>query len=263
MNVSLINNIEYQLIKKFITYIIILPFSIFSQEIPPIQSFSPDDYGSDIQNWMITQTNNNSIVVANGSGILIYNGSWTVYQSPNETIVRSVKAIDNKIYSGMTRKILVIGNNLQMVFMLILLSLNKFNFEVIEDEEFWDIHELDNWIVFRSLSRIIFVDKINDEIKVLKPGGAISNSFEINKSLYFHMPDQGIFTVKDGAVTPFTTNKYFRDNPFVEMFKINDEYVVLTQNDGLFKINNNIVSNWSTEIDNLDDLNIFSSQNFN
>ena len=139
-------------IKKFITYI--YSSLIFSQEIPPIQSFSPDDYGSDIQNWMITQTNNNSIIVANGSGILIYNGSWTVYQSPNETIVRSVKAIDNKIYSGMTEDFGYWQRSSNGVYAYSSIP-KKFNFEVIEDEEFWDIHELDNWIVFRSLSRII------------------------------------------------------------------------------------------------------------
>ena len=247
------------MIKKIYYIYLFFTFSIFSQEIPPIQSFSPDDYGSDIQNWMITQANNNSIVVANGSGILIYNGSWTVYQSPNETIVRSVKAIDDKIYSGMTEDFGYWQQSSNGVYNYSSIP-EKYNFNVLEDEEFWDIHELENWVVFRSLSRIIFVDKVNDEIKLLRPGGAISNSFEIDKSLFFHMPDQGIFTVKDGAVKPFTTNKFFRDNPFVEMFKINDEFVVLTQNDGLFKINNNIVSKWSTDLDNLDDLNIFSSQ---
>lgn len=247
------------MIKKFYYIFLFLAFSVFSQEIPPIQSFSPDDYKADIQNWMITQTNNNSIVVANGSGILIYNGSWTVYQSPNETIVRSVKAINNKIYSGMTEDFGYWQQSSNGVYTYFSIP-DKFNFEVIEDEEFWDIHELENWIVFRSLSRIIFVDKTNDQIKVLKPGGSISSSFVINKSLYFHMPDQGIFTVKDGSIVPFSTNKFFRDNSFVEMFEINDEYIVLTQNDGLFKINNNIVSKWSTNLDNLDDLNIFSSQ---
>tara|TARA_X000000950_G_scaffold70298_1_gene87133 strand:+ start:1743 stop:4505 length:2763 start_codon:yes stop_codon:yes gene_type:complete len=246
-------------IKKLYHIFLFLTFSVFSQEIPPIQSFSPDDYKADIQNWMITQTNNNSIVVANGSGILIYNGSWTVYQSPNETIVRSVKAINNKIYSGMNEDFGYWQQSSNGVYTYFSIP-DKFNFEVIEDEEFWDIHELENWIVFRSLSRIIFVDRTNDQIKVLKPGGSISSSFVINKSLYFHMPDQGIFTVKDGSIVPFSTNKFFRDNSFVEMFEINDEYIVLTQNDGLFKINNNIVSKWSTNLDNLDDLNIFSSQ---
>ena len=53
------------------------------------------------------------------------------------------------------------------------------------------------------------------------------------------MPDQGIFTVKDGAVTPFSTNKFFRDNPFVEMLKIKDDICCFNANDGLFKINNN------------------------
>ncbi len=75
-------------------------FSIHSQEIPPIQSFQPDDYDADIQNWMITQSDDGSIVVANSSGVLTYNGSWKFYESPNSTIIRSVKYIDGKIYSG-------------------------------------------------------------------------------------------------------------------------------------------------------------------
>ena len=53
----------------------------------------------------------------------------------------------------------------------------------------------------------------------------------------------------------------FYSGPNIGIYsKVNDEFVVLTQNDGLFKINNNIVSKWSTDLDNLDDLNIFSSQ---
>ena len=60
---------------NYIKYILIFFwFSIYSQEIPPIQSFQPDDYDADIQNWMITQSDDGSIVVANSSGILTYNG---------------------------------------------------------------------------------------------------------------------------------------------------------------------------------------------
>ncbi|GIS00604.1 MAG: hypothetical protein CM15mP102_14240 [Flavobacteriales bacterium] len=52
---------------------------------------------------MITQSDDSSIVVANSSGILTYNGSWKFYESPNSTIIRSVKYIDGKIYSGKTQ----------------------------------------------------------------------------------------------------------------------------------------------------------------
>ena len=84
-------------------YLILLIFfvsNIFSQEISPIQSFTAADYKADIQNWMITQAEDNSIVVANSSGILHYNRDWNFYPSSKNTIVRSVKSLGKKIYSG-------------------------------------------------------------------------------------------------------------------------------------------------------------------
>jgi hypothetical protein len=42
-----------------------------------------------------------SLCIANNEGLLEYNGSnWKLYPSPNETIIRSVKVIDNKVYTG-------------------------------------------------------------------------------------------------------------------------------------------------------------------
>jgi AraC family chitin signaling transcriptional activator len=72
-------------------YFILLIFfisNIFSQEISPIQSFTASDYDGDIQNWMITQAEDNSIVVANSSGILHYNRDWNFYPSSKNTIFR-------------------------------------------------------------------------------------------------------------------------------------------------------------------------------
>ena len=39
--------------------------------------------------------------------------------------------------------------------------------DVIEDEEFWDIHEISNWIVFQSLSRLIFLDRDSNEYRII------------------------------------------------------------------------------------------------
>ena len=70
----------------------------------------------------------------------------------------------------------------------------------------------------------------------LETGGDISNSFEINKSIYFHMPKQGIFTVIQGKVVPFSTNKFFRDNIVVDFFKIGSDFIPLTEDKGFYKI---------------------------
>ena len=232
-------------------------FSIHSQEIPPIQSFQPDDYDADIQNWMITQSDDSSIVVANSSGILTFNGSWKFYESPNSTIIRSVKYIDGKIYSGKNTDFGFWSKNSKGEYSYTSIP-EKFDFQLIEDEEFWDIKKLRNWIVFQSLSRLIFVDNSSQNIKVIEPGGAITKSFEIDKSLFFHMPDQGIFTVKDGSVTPFLTNKIFRDNVVINMFKIDNEYIILTEDAGFYKFINGELSEWSTDLD-LNKLTVYSA----
>ena len=76
-------------------------FNIFSQELSPIQSFEMDDYGAAGQNWMTTQSDDGSIFFANSDGLLKYNGNtWSLYKSSKKTIMRSVKSINNIIYTG-------------------------------------------------------------------------------------------------------------------------------------------------------------------
>ena len=129
-------------------YFILLIFfisNIFSQEISPIQSFTASDYNADIQNWMITQAEDNSIVVANSSGILHYNRDWNFYPSSKNTIVRSVKSLGNKIYSGTFEDFGYWLRSSTGQYMYTSLP-ELLRLDVIEDEEFWDIHEISNWI---------------------------------------------------------------------------------------------------------------------
>ena len=53
------------------------------QELPPILQFTPDNYGADNQNWMISQASDGHIYVANNKGLLEYNGAnWAFYPLP-------------------------------------------------------------------------------------------------------------------------------------------------------------------------------------
>ena len=74
---------------------------IYAQELPPIESFTPEMYKAENQNWAISQSENKFIYVANNIGLLEFNGAlWKKYETPNQTILRSVKALDNRIYTG-------------------------------------------------------------------------------------------------------------------------------------------------------------------
>ena len=56
-------------------FILVLSISGFCQELPPIQIFNPEDYQGDNQNWMISQSSDKYIYVANNKGLLEFNGA--------------------------------------------------------------------------------------------------------------------------------------------------------------------------------------------
>ena len=96
------NSFNKVYLKNVFTLLLLLIFnSSFSQELPPINFFSPKEYKAENQNWSISQALNKNIYIANNNGLLEFNGAkWILYPSPNETILRSVKVIGDKIYSG-------------------------------------------------------------------------------------------------------------------------------------------------------------------
>jgi len=55
--------------------------SSYSQELPPVLSFSPKDYQADNQNWSITQVENKHIYIANNKGLLEYDGGKRIKKS--------------------------------------------------------------------------------------------------------------------------------------------------------------------------------------
>ena len=83
-------------------YFTILHLSpISAQGLPPVTNYSPVDYQAENQNWSLSQSAERLVYAANNQGLLEYNGAdWTLYPSPNETIMRSVKAVGDRIYTG-------------------------------------------------------------------------------------------------------------------------------------------------------------------
>ena len=126
------------LLKKYF-FIFFITFTVHSQLLPPIQSYSPDQYEAANQNWAITQSDANDIFFANNEGLLKYNGTrWTNYNSPNGSIVRSVKAVKNRVYAGLYEDFGYWEKNISGNYDYVSL-VNENNLSVDSDEEFWNI----------------------------------------------------------------------------------------------------------------------------
>ena len=170
--------------------IFFISFSVNSQLLSPIQSFSPDQYNAANQNWDITQSDENDIFFANNDGLLKYNGSrWTTYLSPNGSIVRSIKAVKNRVYAALYEDFGywekdISGNHTYVSLV------NENELTVDNDEEFWNILYYDDWLIFQSLKRLIMYNDVSREIKTFEPSKNIFNSFIVEKRIYYTLSSE-------------------------------------------------------------------------
>ena len=99
---------------RTIKYVLVLltSFVVSAQEHPPVMAYNPDAYAAQNQNWSISQTSDQTMYFANNSGLLEYDGmNWKLYPVPDNSIVRSVKAINDLFILGVIW-ILVFGNEI-------------------------------------------------------------------------------------------------------------------------------------------------------
>ncbi|MDA8641509.1 hypothetical protein N9L37_04005, partial [Flavobacteriaceae bacterium] len=204
----------------------------YTQSFPPIQSYTPQEYSAANQNWKISETSKNEILFANSEALLLFNGtSWNKYSSPNGSIVRSVKNIDDKIYIGSHSDFGFFqkSNNGVLVYTSLV---EKLNLIIEEDEEFWNILLLDNWIIFQSISRLIFIDKNNNDVKYLKLKGIINNSFSIDKQIYIAL-NTGLFKLVNGQSELVIDNNQL-PSQIVNIFNSENGLLILTSKHGFY-----------------------------
>ncbi|WP_298392652.1 triple tyrosine motif-containing protein [Flavobacterium sp.] len=232
----------------FFLSFLLCSISLFSQELPPIVKYHPNEYAAGNQNWMISQDSNQFLFFANNEGLLEFNGSaWTLYPSPNETIIRSVKCINDKIYTG---SYMDFGYwNRKKDGQLVYNSLcKKLKVKLLFDEQFWNILPFDNWILFQSLQRIYAYNLKTNSFSVIQPKQAILKSFKTSKGI-FYQTSQGLFEIEGGTSKVFLDIDIVKNNRIVNIIESGDGLLLITQNQGVFFYQNNTISKFSTAVD--------------
>ena len=244
----------------FVLLFISTTFS-FCQELPPIVKYSPTTYAAGNQNWMISQDKNNFIFFANNDGLLEFNGSnWNLYPSPNETIIRSVKVVDNRIYTGcyMEFGFWTRQPNGKLVYTSLSKSIKS---KIQDDEQFWNILNYDQWVIFQSLNKIFIFDTKSGKFNTISPKNGIVKSFRTNNSIYFQTINEGLYEIENGKSKLISNNPIFLNNRIVSVFAISEGLLIQTQNNGLFKLIGDKLTKFSTDADtSIASSTIYSSQ---
>jgi DNA-binding CsgD family transcriptional regulator/ligand-binding sensor domain-containing protein len=237
----------------FTTYFVLFlnSFFIVAQELPPIVKYSTSSYSAGNQNWMISQDKNQFIYFANNSGLLEFNGSsWTLYNSPNETIIRSVTVVKDRIYTGSYMEFGFWKRNSQNQLVYKSLSQQIKN-KILDDEQFWNILQYDTWVIFQSLNRIYIYNTATNTFSILKPKSEISRSFQTSTGIYFQTFNEGLFELENGKSNLICSTDNLLNNKIINLFSTSEGIEIVTQNNGIFKLENSkiIRSNNSSNYD--------------
>ncbi|WGD34246.1 triple tyrosine motif-containing protein [Olleya sp. YS] len=222
--------------------------ALLAQDLPPIQYYSPKQYNAENQNWAISQSNNKYIYVANSKGLLEFNGAgWTLYPSPNQTIVRSVKVVDDKIYTGSYMEFGYWSKTNIGDLKYTSLS-EKIRESLLEDEQFWNITSLDDWLLFQSLNRIYIYNFKTDSFKIIDSERGITKMFKVDNTIYYQDINKGLLKLENGESKTIIDASVVSDKIIVGVYLLNYKLQIVTQEHGIFSLDNNGLQEWSKKI---------------
>lgn len=238
----------------------LLGFLCIAQELPPIQNYAPSDYHGENQNWAISQSNDKLIYIANNKGLLEFNGAkWTRYPSPNETVMRSVKVIGDRIYTGCYMEFGYWEKDIFGSLQYTSLS-KKLKIKFLPDEEFWSILDMDDWVVFQSPNRIYVYNVREDSVYSVDAETSLPNMFNVNQSIYFQRTNKGIFRIENGRSVLVYDDASLLNDEVVGIFQDNREILVLTRHNGFFRSRGASLEKWDTTSDGLlSEVSVYSS----
>lgn len=232
-----------------------------SQERPPIQVYTPTDYGAENQNWSISQSIDKYIYVANNKGLLEFNGAiWTLFSSPVQTTIRSVNVIDNLIYTGSYREFGYWQKNIYGSLNYTSLS-QKLNISFLGDEEIWNIIAIDDWILFQSLKRIYIFNKQTELYSIIESNSTIYKMFKVAESIYFQKIKEGIYEIVNGKDKLVSSDPILKENLLVNIFEHNGKTLFQTEDAGFFNLDGNTLKKWDIPANEiLSKIRIYSSK---
>lgn len=237
--------------KKLLFLFCFILFEGYSQELPPIQNYATITSGAGNQNWSITQTKDKYIYAANNNGLLKFNGaSWRLYATPNGSTLRSVKAVNNRVYSGCYMEFGFWEEN--SLGELEYQSLSKTTKSpLIEDEQFWNIITYKDWVLFQSLQRIYVYNVKDGTIAIIESPTNRAKIFKVENVIYYQKGNEGVFKIENGNSVIVTADPIVENNTVVGAFFINEKVAFLLENGLFYVLDEERLTPWKTEIDDL------------
>ncbi len=230
----------------FFFFLILSFIELRSQYTPFFQNYELTEFNAGNQNWGVSVAENGKVYVANDNGLVTYDGlKWSFFQLPNKTIIRSVFAHGDRIYTGSYEEFGYWKKNEKGELLYTSLS-NLGDQKESLDEEFWQILLYKGSIVFRSFSNL-YVYK-NGKVTKIKPESTIISCSVVDGKLYVSTLKNGLFLFEDEKLLPFFYEKFLFNTKIIAVTKVNGKLLINTALKGCYTLENEELIPWNPPV---------------
>lgn len=227
-----------------------LTANVFSQELLPfVENYNKSNYEGDNQIWNLSQGADKAMYFANHHYLLRYNGvNWEKYNLPNKTIIRSVLAVGDTIYSGSYKEF---GYWLRKEGKMNYVSISNQAkvFGENENEEIWKIIKFKNQIYFQSFNTIFKYD--GQKIKKTILPFLISYCFVVDNQLLIASVEKGIYRLTDAKLQKINGLGLLEKNVIHAIQKYQNKTYFFTKKKGVFVLDQGVLSPWKNPLNQI------------
>jgi AraC family transcriptional regulator, chitin signaling transcriptional activator len=194
------------------------------------------DYNGENQNWSMAQDARGHLFVANNHNLLEYDGvRWRSHAAPNASIFRSVQVNDSLVFTGQYMefgfwKRDAYGN---MGYTSISQGLNM---PMVEDEEFWNIITMEDWVLFQSLDRIYSYHLGSAQFKVQDVHTNKAHIFKAAGTVYFQDEVLGLHKIDQGDAVLVLDKAALQDLTIVGLYPQEGALLLIMDNGQFFRL---------------------------
>ena len=198
----------------------------------PVKNFDLNSIGASNQNWGVTKADDGMVYVANSMGLLRYDGLvWNLFELPNKTVIRSVLAVGDKIYSGSYEEFGYWQSdefgNLNYHSLVAYIDLN-----FIKNQEIWNIKVLGDTIYFQSFGHLFSYNE--NGITVIDVPSLLISIDVVEDQLYLSTQSDGVFTLNDGQPTLVVDADVLHQSNIISVSKRESKLFITTSLHGSF-----------------------------
>jgi DNA-binding CsgD family transcriptional regulator len=223
---------------------------ITAQSYSKVNQFRPETYQAGNQNWDISIDQEGMVYLANNAGLLVQDGIKSrLYKLPSETIIRSVQAVGDRIYTGSFEEFGYWKKNDSGD--LAYHSLCGIAPEIsIENQEFWKIVPHNGKIYFQSFGMLLVYD--GQTLQSIKLPGSILFLLTTGDRLFVQQIEGGIFEIINDDFHALAGSDIFNDTEIKAVISLNDNKLLFgTSSKGLFEYDGENFAVFRNEINDL------------